>query len=189
MTKHLPLHEWTIILLFCFILLLIAGFAFGRSKPTPFQNHFPQQSEEMSILNVTIHGEIAKPGLYRLPSRSSIKQLLEQAEPLASADLSQMQWRKHLREGQTIHVPKRGPITIYLEGAVEQSGALQVLSGSRVNEVINAFKPLPEADLLGLKRRKGFVKEGMIIKVPFKKKREKKPAKTEGTTKTLKTRT
>src|SRR5215211_359741 len=107
MKTKLPIHEWCIILLFCFILLALAGFAFIQPKSMGTSIAFVLPPEEATVLQVKIEGQVAKPGLYRLPLDATLKQLLEQAEPLPTADLSQLNWRRKLRDGQTLHIPER----------------------------------------------------------------------------------
>lgn len=168
----LPLHEWCIILLFCTILLLLAGFALGHEKSIPVTS---SSSESIpSVLQVKIEGQVAKPGLYRFPLRTTIKELVEQAEPLPSADLSYVKWRKQLRDGQTIHIPERHEITIHLAGAVQEPGPLKILSGTRCCELADQLNVLPEADLKSLRKKKQFLQDGDVIEIPFLKKKGKK---------------
>jgi hypothetical protein len=168
----LPLHEWCVILLFCTILLLLAGFALGREKPIPI----PLSSSEStpSVLQVKIEGQVAKPGLYRFPLHTTVRELVEQAEPLPSADLSCVKWRKQLRDGQTVHIPERHWITIHLAGAVQEPGPLKILSGTRCCELADQLDVLPEADLKSLRKKKRFLQEGDLLDVPFLKKKGKK---------------
>jgi DNA uptake protein ComE-like DNA-binding protein len=173
MITRLPIHEWCIILLFCLILLALAGFAFNRTKSiSPPVTLAP--ISPVTDLQVKIEGQVANPGLYRLPLKSTLKQLLEQAQPLSTADLSQLNGRRKLRDGQTIHIPERHLITIQIAGAVEQPGSLQILSGTRCCELTEQLHVLPDADLRALSKKRSFVKEDMLIEVPFKKKRKEK---------------
>lgn len=170
MTTKLPVHEWCVILLFCLILLALAGFALGRPKSIPAAIALPSPSPaSVNVLQVKIEGQVAKPGFYRLPLNATLKQLLDQAQPLSSADLSQLNWRRKLRDGQILRVPERHPITIYIAGAVQEPGPLQILSGTRYCELVDQLQVLLDADLKALSKKKGFVQEGDLIKVPAKK--------------------
>lgn len=174
MTTKLPLHEWVIVLLFCLILLALTGFALVRPKPLPPSSvPLPSISEEATVLQIKIEGQVSKPGLYRLPLNATMKKLLEQAEPLASADLSQLNWRRRLCNGQTIQIPERHPIIIHLTGAIEQPGPLEILSGTRYCELADQLPALTDADLKAMRKKKSFVQEGECIDVPFKRKRKK----------------
>jgi protein involved in polysaccharide export with SLBB domain len=171
MSAKLPIHEWCIILLFCLILLVLAGFAFNRPKPA-FATILPSSEPIATILEVRIEGHVAKPGLYRLPLNAKLKDLLEQAQPLSSADLSQLNWRRKLRNGQTLHVPERRLITIQLAGAVCQPGPLLILSGTRCCELADQLQVLPEADLSAMRKKKRFLQEGDHIEIPVKRKKK-----------------
>ncbi len=175
MTAKLPIHEWCIILLFCLVLLALAGFALHRPKPAFKTSSLPPESIA-TVLEVRIEGQVAKPGLYRLPLNAKLKDLLEQAQPLSSADLSQLNWRRKLRNGQLLHIPERRLITIQLAGAARQPGPLVILSGTRCCELVNQLQILPEADLNAIRKRKCFLQEGDCIEIPIKGRKKEKSA-------------
>jgi hypothetical protein len=167
MSSKLPLHEWCIILLFCAILLVLAGFALGKKKQLPSLTISTEAP--LTVLQVKIEGQVAKPGLYRLPLRRSLKEIIDQAQPLPSADLSQLKWRRKLRDGQTIHIPERHWITIQIAGEVQQPGPLKIMSGTRCCELADQLKTLPTADLNSLRKKKRFLQEGDLVEVSAKK--------------------
>ena len=166
------MHEWCIILLFCLILLSLSALAFMRKTST-----LPINSAAMSAksahpvyLEVKIGGEVLKPGTYQLPPKATLRELLEQAEPLLSADLSAINSRRRIRDGETFHIAKRRPILIQVIGAVEEPGAVEILSGTRCCELAQQLKSTPEADLRAIRKKKAFLKEGDIIEIPSRKK-------------------
>lgn len=166
--QKLPVYEWTIILLFSAILVVLSAFALLRSKPTPSDYVLPSIPPS-TFIEVWVSGQVADPGLYKLPLKCTLKYLLELAIPLESADLSELNYRRKLHDGQKIHIPERVLITIYVSGAVEEEGAVQVLSGTRYNELGKQLKMLPDADLKTINQKTRFVKEGETILIPFKK--------------------
>lgn len=172
--SKLPLHEWVIILLFCLILATLAAFAMGKSKAKAPRLEMLPVTEEISFLQVRIEGAVQYPGLHQVPLRSTVKELLAKGKPLDSADLSQLNYRRQLRDGQVIHIPERRPITIQIKGAVKEPGSLQILSGTRYCELMNEIKTTPEANTKGLCKRRSFIQEGTSIDVPFKKEKKKK---------------
>lgn len=167
----LPFYEWCIIILFSAILLALAGLAFGRQQSTPV-SYLPPEPPP-AALQVSIEGEVAKPGLYQLPLNGTLKQLIEKAEPLAEADLSQLNPRKKLYDGQTIRIPRKRWITITVEGAVQEPGAYKILSGTRYQELANQLHVLPEADLKAIRKKSRFLKDGEVVKIPTKKEKGK----------------
>lgn len=172
MPSKLPIHEWCIILLFCMILLLLAGFAIAGRKyvPAPAVAAIAPKNE---TIQVKIEGEVANPGTYQLSSKTTLKEFIEQAQPLPTADLSQLNWRRKLRDGQMIRIPERRWITIQVAGAVQNPGSLKILSGTRMHEIADQLEPLPEADLKSIQKRKSYIKEGDIIEIPQKKVKSK----------------
>lgn len=175
MSFRLPFYEWLIISLFCSLLLILASFAFlGRSRAysSPPQSIVPETP--ITHLEIKVEGAIAHPGVYRLPLNSSLKELLAQAEPLPSADLSELSWRKKLRDQQTLVIPEKREITVYIDGSVKQPGVIKILSGTRCQELIAQLDLLPEADVRVLKKKRKFVQEGECIYIPVKVKKGKK---------------
>lgn len=168
MSTKLPFHEWFVIVLFCTILLVLAGLAFGRQKTSGSPSH-ASSDPPVTVLEVKIQGAVEKPGIYRLPLDSSVQELVDQAKLLPQADLSQIKWRRKLQQGQTVRVPERLPIKIYVEGAVKQSGLMQILSGTRGQELADQLDVLPEADLRALRKKRQFLREGETIIIPVKK--------------------
>ena len=203
----LPSHEWSIILLFCLILLSLAGFALkGTKSRSPLLISFTEpvkvkkneralkiekpnktkalekgealektkqmtSSEQKNIIEVSVIGEVSKPGLYQLPLRSTMKHLLEETKPLPSADLSELNWRRWLKNGETIEIPKRHLIEITLSGAVEKPGVIKILSGFRCFEVIDQLDLLPTADTKNFRRKRSFIRDGDCVTIPVREKR------------------
>ena len=112
---------------------------------------------------------MANPGLYQLPLKSTLKELLEKAQPLPTADLSKVSGRRRLRDKQTVRIPERQWITIEIAGMVQQPGPMKILSGTRMHELAAELQVLPEADMKSLKKRRSFLNEGDIVEVPAKK--------------------
>lgn len=174
-SARLPLYEWCIIVLFCAILLALAALAFGRQHTTPTLP--TTQTRAPTGLQVRVEGQVANPGLYELTVNGTLKELMELAQPLPNADLSQLNWRRRLRDGQTIRIPARKPITITIEGAVAQPGPLEILSGMRYQELADELEVLPEADMTAFRRRRSILQQGDVVTVPVKKKKVEQAAK------------
>lgn len=170
----LPLYEWCIITLFCAILLVLATLAFGRQEHTvPAAPPSPPPAG----MQIKVEGEVANPGIYELPLTGTLKELLAQAQPLPNADLSQLNWRRRLRDGQTIRIPVRKPITITIAGAVVEPGPMEILSGTRYQELADQLQVLPEADMTVLRKRRRIIQEGDVVTIPVKKKKGEKSIK------------
>lgn len=168
----LPLHEWLIVLLFCSILLLLSFFSiFGSSSHKTIPSTSSKSPAFLS-LEVTIEGAVYCPGTYEMPLKSSLDNLLEIAQPLPIADLSQLNKRRQLIDGQIVKIPEKKWITIYLEGEVEHPGPFQLLSGTRCYELVDQIDFKPEADKNHLKRMRRYLKEGETVKIIKKKERK-----------------
>ncbi len=165
MSARLPFHEWCIVILFSLILFTMV--ALGWTRP---QNELlPTNTSKAALVNVSIEGAVLKPGNYELPSTATIKHLLALAQPLESADLSEIRERRRLYDKQTVQVPHGKMMTIYLNGAVKEVGAVSIRKGTRLSEFVAKLEVLPEADISLLQKRKRFLKEGEHLHVPTKK--------------------
>lgn len=170
---RLPFHEWSIIILFCAILLSLAAHAFlGRGKitiPAEFTRDVKKENSLDEQIQVKVIGEVQKPGLYEISSTSTLKNLLDLVQPLPTADLSQLKWRRKLRNGQTIRVLKGNPITIRVTGAVQEPCSLEILSGTRVCELADRIAFTSESDVKAFTQKKRYLHDGDEVNVPFKK--------------------
>lgn len=183
MKRALPVHEWSIIVLFCALLLLLAAFALGGASKGGDKTLCPPPKQ--TFLQVRIEGAIAHPGIHQLPLRTTLKHLIEQAKPLSTADLSQLNMRRKLYDGQTIRIPSRHPIKIVVTGAVKNPGHMEIESGTRFCDLVEELELLPEADLKSVRKKRGFVLEGENVHIPLKgeKKRAIKTSLDEGLSK------
>lgn len=171
MTAKLRTYEWCVILLFCSIMLVLASYATIRSKPVMDSLPLPPLPAPSQQIQITVIGEVVHAGLHYLPQGSKMQNVLDLVQPLPSADLSQLNYRRRLRDGQTVQIPQRQKMTIQISGAVKSPGSIEMLSGTRYCDWIPQLEVLPEADISKLKKRKGFIQNGVSIEIPVKKKK------------------
>jgi protein involved in polysaccharide export with SLBB domain len=161
MTSRLFYYEWCVVVLFCIILLILAFLAFKRpSQPLPLV------AISKNFLEVEIQGAVEKPGIYRLPTNSATKELIEQAQLLPNADISQIKWKRKLYDGQTVRILEKTLLTVYIEGAVKRPGKYQIESGTRWQELVDQVEFLPDADLTSLRKKRQFLREGNRVTIP-----------------------
>lgn len=179
LTDKLPVHEWSIILLFCSILIALTGIAFGRQS-TRGETTTPQVVAEQPILThleVSIEGAILHPGTYEMPLNSTLQDLVNISGGfLPEADLSRLKFKGKLKNRQKVKIPEKKWMTIYLEGATQNPGPFQVMSGTRCRELATLLTLPPEADLASLKKRRHYLREGEVVHIPFKELKDKKNA-------------
>lgn len=171
MHSKLPLHEWIIITLLMAIMAMLAILVImNRSKAEPLT----MQPHEVvsSNLYVSIQGAVSKPGNYTLKKGATVRDLVELAELCPEADQTQIKWKNRLREGQIVKIPTRKMITIYLTGAVTHPGPLNVLSGTRLEELSKQITFLPEADVKKLNKKR-YLKDQEVVEVLSKKSSKK----------------
>lgn len=169
MPKHLPHQEWIILTL---LLLIMATLVFitwrpNDSPPTQPIHLFSQE------ISVTISGAISNPGVYTFENGANLQELLNKAELLPEANLKGINPQKILKNGQRINIPTKPMITVFIEGAVENPRTLTVPKGTKVCELQDAVKVLPEGDSKKLQAKRR-LKDQESIHIPIRKKKQNK---------------
>jgi protein involved in polysaccharide export with SLBB domain len=176
-SSHLPIHEWLIVLLFCILLCVLGGLAYGHRSDSITGSTAYQQLQMSSILSIKVEGAVAKPGTYQLPIGSLLIDAVTLAEPLDEADLTILKTNRPLQEHQTLIIPQKKWITIYIEGAVNTPGPLEVVSGTRYEDLLDLVDFLPTADQRSLRKKKRLLREGETVQISFRQLPTKKPKK------------
>lgn len=167
-TSFLFVHEWMIVILFCLLLCILAILAYSRQPSSFTSSKSYQQLQITPLLKIKIEGAVAKPALYQLPKGSLLIEAITLAEPLAAADLSFLKANDRLEQNQTVIVPEKKWITIYVQGAVEGPGLLEVLEGTSYEDLLDLLSFLPDADYRALKKKKKRLREGETVQISFK---------------------
>lgn len=165
MKNRIPSYEWLIVIVFVSIVLVLSIVALTRTVRNEADEQSLPQQEKRNELTIKVEGEVAEPGVYYFPPKTTMKQLLTKVQLLPSADLSEFKGRKKLRDGQTVRFSKRHPIVIEIKGAVKEPGKKEILSGTRVHELVNELELLPNADVRRLEKQTHFLKEGEVVYV------------------------
>lgn len=177
----LPVHEWIMIVLFCGVLITLSGIAFSRQSSERRIDVSLLEQAKPSVLHVSVSGAVLNPGRIELPPGSTVRDLLDKVGVLPEADLSRFRMHGKVKRGQRIVVPERVWITVILEGAIENPGPFKILSGTRCGELISLLDLPPEANVVGLKKLRRYLKEGEVVTIPFKKNKEARSNKTKRT--------
>lgn len=123
-------------------------------------------SLDRHLLEVFVKGDVAYPGIYRLPSEMTLRDILDIAQVQPTADLRRYNLNKLVRRGQLIKIPKKETVQIHITGAVKRSETLMLPKGTSLQEVIPliAHQALPNANLEALKRKRK-LKDGETIEI------------------------
>lgn len=165
-TEHLPITEWLIVCLFCLFLTLLGLLAYLQEpikQKTTLTSPYQQ-----SLLCIDVKGAVANPGIYQMPMGSYLADAISLANPLEEADLSFLKTNRQLNENQTLVVPLKKWLTIYIEGAVEAPGAFQVLSGTKIEDLLDYLVFKKEADLKCLRKKKRMLRDGETVQISYK---------------------
>ena len=164
--RSLPWHQWWIVVaLVLFVVTVVAvshcsrGDFFVQEVGTPGYR-------ASQYIEVKVQGAVEAPGTYVLPKGADLTRLLELSRPRIEADLKSLLRHSQLRQGQVIKVRKRPFITVYLEGAVEQPGAIRVPKGITMQDLLVQC-PLKENADSSLFKKKRVLKNKETIFIPF----------------------
>lgn len=168
MKRLLLPHEWLAVALMLLGICGFAGFSYNHySESLPVACEKVLAAVEKETIEVVVEGAIKHPGTHVLPRDSCLGAVLSQVEPLPEADLRGFRKNQKLRDGQTVRIPERPLITVYLTGAVETPGAKQVRQGASLSSLPQLCALHPQADTKNLRRKRALVDEEHIH-VPFK---------------------
>jgi hypothetical protein len=98
---HLPVHEWLSIVSLSALLLTLTLFALrGPSSHLVGKPHHLIDPE----VDIYIEGAVKKPGAYRVPRQSHVREALDQAGVLPNANLKRLKLDRKVRNGEIINV-------------------------------------------------------------------------------------
>jgi len=113
---------------------------------------------------VTIKGAVQFPGTYVLPKGADMARLLQRARPHPEADVKSLCDGSKLRDGQVVNVRKKAMITVYLQGAVANPGALRLSKGAKMGDLRKKALLLEDADISSLQGKRK-LKDGEVVAV------------------------
>lgn len=171
----LPCHEWLIICLLIATLMMLAFVTMVWKKEELPQTTI-SHALNAQMIQVSIKGAVSQPGSYELKKGALVQDLLDLAFILPEANLARIKPEAKLRNGQVVNVPVQEWITVHLEGAVMNPGALRIKLGTTLKDLSETVVYLPGADVEKMQKKRR-LKDQEVIQVPVKK--EKKPLKKE----------
>ena len=164
--KSLQTSEW--VLSASLVILLISFLAV-----TKFHEHrkysqckVPAAKLE-NTLDVSIVGEVSKPGVYRALLGSRLGDLVKKSKPKRFADLQMIDLDSPVEKSLNIEIAQLKELSVRIEGAVLEPIELKVAPGSRVCDLKSKIQCSENADLKYFKRRR-LLKNGELILVPAK---------------------
>jgi DNA uptake protein ComE-like DNA-binding protein len=164
----LMVHEWLAITTIIGFLGMLTTISIVRTTPplTPDKEH--AHLIVNPFIKISIEGAVEHPGSYNFKKGARVKDALAEAKPLPEADLKRINLEAKLRKGQIIHLPKIELLTIYIQGAVDKPGALQVPKGTRLIDLIKTVS-FPKNAVLEPLQKKRRLRDNEVIHIKIKK--------------------
>lgn len=134
--QSLPLKDWWAIGVLICLLSVLTVITSGKDHSTlPKHLHAPHFLINEEI-EVWIEGAVEHPGSYKLKKGARLEELLSLALLKSDADLAKVKRKSKMKNGQTITIPRKEMITVFIEGEIENSGAISLPKGSIVSDLI-----------------------------------------------------
>lgn len=163
----LEVHEWLAIVAAISTLLVITLSTCFNSRAVETKTFQLNQSAISENINILVEGAVRNPGAYLLSADSTVLDALNRADPLPQADLRRFKTSRKLRPGQTIKVPSRPMMTVFVEGAVEKPGTVSIPKNSRLKDLKNYIVLQENADFEKLPLER-LLKANARVSVPLK---------------------
>ena len=114
---------------------------------------------------VIVTGAVKKEGPHYVPEGSDVAFVLQKAKLSNDADLSGVELKKKIQRPLELFVPHLEEWTVYVSGAVQESGAIQVPLKTRVCDLKKILTLSNDADLKSLKSRR-YLKHEEVLWIP-----------------------
>lgn len=164
----LKAREWLAVTIVIASLACLAALTqFKGNKP----NLIPaiaQIDASRPTVEVVVKGAVSLPGTYHLPQEMTLGALLELAKPLPEADLGKWRLEAPIRKGRLVVVKEREQITVYLSGAVKNEGAVKVMKGTTLEQLLQNTELDAQADVGAIKAKRK-LRANELIEIPFRK--------------------
>ncbi|GEM_PF-1073240 len=161
--KTLETSEW--VLSASLIILIASLYLTARYNTCRKLNLLPTLPPPTEIVEITIQGEVANAGTYRIEKGGRIGDTVKKSRPKPFADLGSIDLDSPAKESMCLEIRKLSEIVVRVEGAVEGPVQLTLPAGSRIADLRSKVSLAPNADLKFFKRKKQ-LKHLEVVKVP-----------------------
>lgn len=123
------------------------------------------QTAEAESVEISIIGEVAKPGAYLIEKGGRLGDAVKKSRPKRFADLGRIDLDSPACRSQAIEIPRLKEVAIWVKGAVIAPVELRLPAGSRISDLKDKIALAPNADRKFLKRKR-LLKPGETIAIP-----------------------
>jgi len=163
----LSLRDWFAVIALSFLLLSLGILShFSNHAISSMKTAEEHALIGKAMIEIHVQGAVEHPGLYVFSSGISLEKILEQVKLLPHADTDRLKLLKKYTKSAAITIPRIKTLTIYLEGAVNQTGAFEVKPGTRLKD-LNALGLLKENANVKALNKKRKLKMDEVVKVPY----------------------
>lgn len=147
----------------CCLLLLLSTFA-----ATSFASKRSKTKSIEKTIHITCLGACNTQGEVELPYGTQVSDLLARISLAPEADTSKLVLEDRIKHQKLFIVPTKGKMTVYITGAVKESGIIYLPEGLRFNQLKQYLALADDADERIFHRRRRLLCEGETIHIPAK---------------------
>lgn len=165
-SSELKVHEWLAVIILISTLTGLSAMAYlSKSTIGDKERLAPAFLTTHGKIEVLVKGAVIHPGIYCVPSMTTLAEVLIIAQVAPEADLRRYQLDNPIKRGRSINIPSREMITIDIKGAVKNPTKVTVPKGSKLEDLLNLIDFTDHADLKYLQKKRK-LKSGEEITVP-----------------------
>jgi hypothetical protein len=126
--------EWLIVitlLLLMFSMAVIAQVNAFRSSSLLGDDPFPSHA----LCAIGVNGEVARPGVYMVPTGTSIKKVIRKSRPTPFSDLKSVDLDRGVEKSENFNIPRLTEISVVLEGLLSGPKQIIIPAGTRMSQL------------------------------------------------------
>lgn len=162
-SSSLKVYEWLAIVALITAMGLLALMASLTKLSSPASIRLSHGHQFQGKIEVVVKGHVDKPGVYTVPSNTTMKAMLSLSELRPGADLRRLHMDRPIKRSRVINVKPRPMIRVHLKGAVKSPGTLFIPKGSTLEDLIVLSELTEKADLESLRKKRRLKPDETII--------------------------
>ena len=149
------------------IAIFIMLFSLSTCAVISFSSRSKNSSDVRATFSMQVVGEVTEERVLQVPQGATVADVLSYVQCTKFADLEKMAHDAPIASGQTLIVPRKGSLSVFVKGAVEKNEVLVFEEGATFSDLHERVKLDQKADIRSFLRKKRALKEGETVCVRF----------------------
>ena len=158
--KGLIVREWVAVFVMLLILITLTAASFASKGD--------QLAPSVITLTIQVIGAVREEQRLLLPTGALVVDALTHLELTENADIGKLALNMKLQPNQTLVIPTKGKISIFVTGAVEKRGLTLIPEECRYPDLLGYLVLKEDVDVKQFKRRRRLLREGETVIIASK---------------------